>query len=59
MEKPVEICTFELDVLLVDKEGQHLPNPMITVAVDSATRAIISVNISTGNSRGSNSNAEL
>lgn len=59
MKKPVEICTFELDVLLVDKEGQHLPNPMITVVVDSATRAIIRVNISTGNSRGSNSNAEL
>ena len=55
MEKPVEICTIELDVLLVDKEGQHLPHPMITVAVDSETRVIIGVNISTGKPRSSNS----
>lgn len=45
MEKSVEICTFELDVLLVDKEGQHLPKPMIAVTVDSATRVVIGVNI--------------
>jgi hypothetical protein len=43
MEKPVEICTFELDVILVEKAGKRLPNPMITVAVDSETQVIIGV----------------
>jgi hypothetical protein len=55
----MEICTFELDVLLVDEEGQRLPNPMITVAVKSKTRSIIDVNISTGKPRNSNRNTEL
>ena len=55
MEKPVEICTFKFDDLLVDKEGKHLSHPMITVAVDSETRVIIGVNISTGKPRSSNS----
>lgn len=59
MERPMEICTFELDVLLVDEEGQRLPNPMITVAVKSKTRSIIDVNISTGKPRNSNRNTEL
>lgn len=59
MEKSVEFSTFELDVLLVDKKRKHLPNPMITVAVDSATRAIISVNISPGKPRSSNRVTEL
>jgi len=47
MEKPVEICTFELDILLVDKEGSRLPTPMITVAVDSEAQVLIGVYIST------------
>jgi len=59
MEKPVEICTFELDVILVDKAGKRLPNPMITVAVDRETQVIIGVCISTGKPRSLNSIAEL
>ena len=55
MGKPIEICTFELDVLLVGKDGQRLLSPMLTVAVDGETRVIIGVNISTGNPRSSNS----
>jgi|LNAP01.1.fsa_nt_gb hypothetical protein len=58
MEKPIEICTFELDVLLVGKDGQHLPSLMVTVAVDGETRVIIGVNISTGKPRSSNSITE-
>jgi len=59
MEKPVEICTFELDVILVDKARKRLPNPMITVVVDSETQVIIGVYISTGKPRSSNSITEL
>ncbi|MNP80848.1 hypothetical protein D3C76_1790520 [compost metagenome] len=59
MEKPIEICTFDLDVLLVGKDGQRLPSPMVTVAVDGETRVIIGVNISTGKPRSSNSITEV
>lgn len=59
MEKPVEICTFELDVSLVDKTGKRLTNPMITVAVDRVTQVIIGVCISTGKPGSSNSITEL
>ena len=58
MEKPVGICTFELDVILVDKAGKCLPNPMITVAFDRETQVIIGVSISTDKPRSSNSIAE-
>jgi hypothetical protein len=59
MEKPVENCMFKLDVLLVDKGGQRLPNPMITVAIDVVTRTIIGANISTGKLQDSNKISEL
>ena len=59
MEKPVEICTFELDVILVDIAGKRLPNPMITVADDSEAQVIIEVYLSTGKPRSSNSITEL
>lgn len=59
MEKPVEICTFELDVSLVDKEKKRLSNQMITVAFDSDTQVIVGVYISTGKPRSSNSITEL
>ncbi len=59
MEKPIEVCTFKLDVLLVDKEGQRLPNPMITFAVDSETQAIIGFTISTDKPQSPNSITEL
>lgn len=59
MEKPVKICTFELDVILVDKAGKRLPNPMITVAVDSETQVITGVYISTGKPRSTDSITEL
>jgi hypothetical protein len=58
MEKPIEICTFKFDVLLVGKDGQRLPSPMVTVAVDSETQVIIGVCISTGKPRSSNSITE-
>lgn len=58
MESPL-IYASQLDVLLVEKEGQHLPKPMITVTADRATRVIISVNISSGKPRSSNSDTEL
>jgi hypothetical protein len=41
------IDTFLLDILMVDEEGQHLPKPMITVIIDSASKAIIDLTIST------------
>jgi hypothetical protein len=59
MEKPVEICTFELDVSLVDKEKKRLSNPMITVAFDSDRQVIVGVYISTGKPLSSNSITEL
>ncbi|MDI3357964.1 hypothetical protein MO767_27010 [Pseudomonas sp. UYIF39] len=58
MEKSVVIDTFLLDVLLVDEEGQHIPKPMITIIIDSASQAIIDVNISTANPRSSSSDTE-
>ncbi|PAM84876.1 hypothetical protein CES87_05525 [Pseudomonas sp. ERMR1:02] len=59
METPVEICTFELDVILVDEAKKLLPNPMITVAIDSETKVIKGANISNGKPRSSNSITEL
>jgi len=59
MGEPVGICTFELDVILADKAGKRLPNPMINVAVDRQAQLIIGVWISTEKPRSSNSTAEL
>jgi hypothetical protein len=59
MEKPVEVCTFKPDVILVDKAGKRLPNPMITVAVDRETQVIIGVDVSTGKPGSSSSITEL
>lgn len=59
MENPVEVFAFEFDVILLDKEGQPLPTPMITVAVDSEAQVIIEVYISPGKPLSSNSITEF
>lgn len=59
MEKHVEICTFELDILLVDRVGQQLPKPMMTITIDSKTRLIMDVSISTAKPGNSNRNTKL